>query len=119
MTLFGISIYKGFVMQEQKNTTLRIGRPHAKVLLGWFSFQEQCDTRIESSSIHMDEIKFSNKLRAIIGKLKKHRPGSYVNINANEAGMAYEWFDNLPHVLLDNNDRKMYAAIEKFFKENV
>tara|TARA_R100001244_G_scaffold25113_2_gene25433 strand:- start:89567 stop:89887 length:321 start_codon:yes stop_codon:yes gene_type:complete len=106
-------------MQEQKNTTMRIGRSHAKVLLDWFSFQEQCDIRIESSSIHMDEVKFSNKLRTIIGKLKKHRSGSYVNINSIEAGMAYEWFEKIPNLLIDGKDQKMYGILQNFFKKNL
>lgn len=107
-------------MQEQKkNSTMRIGRCHARVLLDWFSFQEQCDIRIENSSIHMDEIRFSRKLKTIDGKLKKYRKGSYVNINAREAGIAHDWFDNLPKVLVDKKDKKMYRILKDFFKENI
>ena len=103
-------------MQEQKDTSMRIGRSHAKVLLEWFMFQEQCDTRIEPSSIHIDEIKFSNKLNAIVGKLKKHRKGSFVNINTHEATMAYNWFQNLPQALLGKKDLKMLKILKTYFQ---
>lgn len=96
--------------------SLCLNPSEALLLVDWFKFQEENNIDVGNrTSISEEDIRLMRLLLAIIYKVRTE-PQRYssVRLNVQHCKTAFNWYSNLPELLIDDRDINLHTSIGDF-----